>query len=284
MDVLMVFKTQKWLGCWLGAALGASTLFAQQVDVKLTLAYTTYVVGEPVLVQLELLNTMREPIQVGRPDASDSFFVEITKGGRYNELPSVNAAPIIGAVDLKPGQSTLKKVELDKWFSLAAEGKYIARAVFVHNGIRYQSAERSFDVVPGLPLLQGVQMFVNRQSQKRLFKLVHWQRNQTERLFLRIEDEPANKMWDSIDLGVLLRTTDPKLDISPEGEVTILHRATQDAFIRTVLWSLPDSVEVAERNQLLDPEISASQRVRSLYGEMSEDGPKEEKKSWWKFW
>jgi len=138
--------------------------------------------------------------------------------------------------------------------------------------------------VPGVPVKEGVQMFVNRQNQKRLFRLVHWGRNQTERLFLRIEDEPGNKIWDSIDLGVLLRTVEPKIDISPEGEVTVLHRATQDAYIRTVIWSLPDSVEVVERGQLLDPEISASQRVRSLYGEMSDDGKPEEKKSWWKFW
>jgi hypothetical protein len=33
----------------------------------------------------------------------------------------------------------------------------------------------------------------------------------------------------------------------------------------------------------LDPEISASQRVRALYGEMADEG-KPEKKPWWKFW
>jgi len=256
---------------------------AQQLDVTLTLAYSSFVTGEPVLAQFEVLNATRDLIEIGTPNAKDKLVMEISKGGEYNEVAPFNAESFVGAVTLKPGESFQHKLELDKWYALTEEGKYIARLVVVHDGMRYESAKRSFDVVPGLPIKEAVQMFVNRPNQKRLFKLVHWTRNQSDRLFLRIEDDPGNKIWDSIDLGVLLRTTDPKIDISPEGEVTVVHRSTQDAFIHTVIWSLPDNVDVQERSQLLDPEISASQRVRSLYGEMSSD-KKEEKKSWWKFW
>jgi len=280
----MFIETRRTGSVWVGMGLLAWAAGAQQLDVTLTLGYTVYVTGEPVLVQLEALNATRDLIEVGSPGAKDAVIVEISKGGRYNEIAPFNTAPIVAAFKLNPGQSFLYKVELDKWFPLVEEGKYIARLIVVHGGIRYESAKRSFDVVPGIPVKEGVQMFVNRQNQRRLFRLVHWNRNQTDRLFLRIEDEPGDKIWDSLDLGILLRTADPKIDISPEGEVTVVHRSTQDAFIRTVIWSLPESVEVVERNQLLDPEISASQRVRSLYGEMSDDGKKEEKKAWWKFW
>ena len=267
-----------------GIVLLAGAAWAQQVDVTLTLAYTVYVTGEPVLVQLEALNATRDQIDVGSAGAKDAVLVEISKGGRYNEVAPYNAAPLVSAFKLNPGQPFQKKIELDKWFPLVEAGQYIARLVIVHDGMRYESAKKSFDVVPGIPVKEAIQMFVKRQNQKRMFRLVHWNRNQTDRLFLRIEDEPGGKIWDSLDLGVLLRTAEPKIDISPEGEVTVVHRSTQDAFIRTVIWSLPDSVEVMERNQLLDPEISASQRVRSLYGDMADDRKKDEKKSWWKFW
>ncbi len=271
------------------AALGCAVLFAgaaaaQQVELTLTLANNAYVVGEPVLVQLEALNTMRDLLDVGGKDSKDALVVEITKGGEYNELTPFSDGPIGGTFQLKPGQKYQQKVELDKWFPVIEEGKYIVRFVLVHEGMRFESIKKSFDVVPGIPVKDGVQMFVKRQNQKRLFKLVFWHRNQTDRLFLRIEDDPSGKVWDSLDLGTLLRSSEPKLDISPEGEVTVLHRATQDAYIRTVLWSLPDAVEVVERNNLIDPEISASQRVKSLYGEMVDDGGDKKKKSWWKFW
>lgn len=266
-----------------GAVLCAGLACAQQVEVKLTLAYSSFVVGEPALVQLDVLNATRDLIDIGGKGSKDALFVEITKGGQYNELAPFNPEPLVRSAALKPGQTFQHKVELDKWFSLMEEGQYVATLVLVHNGVRYESTKKTFDVVPGLPLKDGVQMFVSRQDVKRLFKLVYWHRNQMDRLFLRIEDEPSGRVWDSIDLGVLLRMAPPKLDISPEGEVTVVHRATQDAFIRTVVWSLPDSVEVVERNNLIDPEISASQRVRSMYGEMTDDG-KDKKKAWWKFW
>lgn len=265
-------------------ALAAVSAAAQQIDVSMTLAYNAYVMGEPVLVQLEALNATRDLLEVGAAGSRDVMLVEVSRAGQLGELKAFNAEPITGSVQLKPGQTMQHKVELDKWFPLVQEGKYLVRFVLVHNGIRYESPKKSFDIVPGLPLKDAVQMFVTKQNLKRLFKLVYWHRNQTDRLFLRIEDDPGSRVWDSIDLGTMMRMTPPKIDISPEGEVTVVHRSTQDAFIRTVLWSLPNSVEVVERNNLLDPEISASQRVKSLYGEMAGEGEKEEKKSWWKFW
>jgi hypothetical protein len=280
----MLTKTKKGGLALLGALLCGGAAMAQQVQMTLTLAYTSYVVGEPVLVQLEALNATRDLLDIGGADSKDVLLVEITKGGEYNEIASFNKAAIGGSFQLKPGQNYAQKVELDKWFPVIEEGKYIVRFVIVHEGMRYESAKRSFDVVPGLPVKDGMQMFVTRQNLKRLFKLVFWHRNQTDRLFLRVEDDPSGRVWDSLDLGTLLRSSEPKLDISPEGVVTVLHRSTQDAFIRTVLWSLPDTLEVVERNTLIDPEISASQRVKALYGEMAEEGPEKKKKSWWKFW
>jgi hypothetical protein len=249
----------------------------------LTLAYNVYIIGEPVLVQIDALNATRDLIDVGSPDSTDHVLVEITKDGQYNPVKCYNDEPVAGVFQLKPSQALRRRVELDKWFALLQEGKYIVRVVFVHAGMRYESSKKSFDILPGISVGEGVQMFVGRADLRRNFKLVYWHRNQVDRLFLRIEDSPEVRVWDSIDLGTMIRGMPPKLDISPEGEVTVVHRSTQDAFARTVLWSLPDVVEVVERNSLIDPEISATQRVKSLYGEMADEGG-DKKKPWWKFW
>ena len=266
------------------ALLGLAGARAQEVDVRLTLAYNKFVIGEPVLVQGDIINMTRDLIDIGSPDSTSALMVEIAKGGPNDEIQPFRKDPFVSSFQLQPGQSFQHRWELDKWFSLEQEGKYIARVILVHRGIRYESTKRSFDVVPGLPVGGGIQMFVNKETLKRQFKLVYWHRNQVDRLFLRIEDEPGARMWDSIDLGDLMRGTPPKLDISPEGEVTVIHRATQDAFLRTVLWSLPNAIEIVERNSLVDPEISATQRVNALYGDEGDGKKDEKKKSWWKFW
>ncbi len=270
-------------GCVVSVLLLAIVARAQQLEVKLTLAYSVFVVGEPVVLQVDLLNATRGQIEIGGPKATSVLLMEVTKGSVNNELKPFREDPMVAPFTLKPGETAQRRLALDKWFSLEQEGKYIVCAVLVHRGMRYESVKRSFDVVPGMSLGGGTQMFVDREQLKRQFKLVFWHRNQEDRLFLRIEDEPGARIWDSIDLGTLMRASPPKLDISPEGEVTVIHRATQDAFLRTVLWSLPDVIEIVERNSLIDPEISASQRVNALYGEGAAER-EQAKKPWWKFW
>lgn len=264
--------------------LSLCSIAAEDYQLSLKLAYSSFVKGEPVVVQMEVVNVGRSLVQTG--PGKDRFFVEVSFENRYNELTPVTKAPFARPFRLEPGKKHVSKIELDKWFSLFKEGKYYAQLVLVAGDNRYESVKKTFDIVPGVPVKEGVQMFVSRQKLKRIFKVVHWDRNRVARLFLRIEDEPAGVVWDTIDLGPHLKSSDPKLDIAADGEVTIVHRATQDAFHRTVLWSLPDSLEIAERDSLLDPEVSASQRVRALYGESVEEGPvnPDTKSSWWKFW
>ena len=257
---------------------------AENYQLSLKLAYSSFVKGEPVVVQMEMMNVGRSLVQTGA--GKDRLFVEVSFEDRYNELTPVTTTPFTRPFKLEPGRKHVSKIELDKWFALLKEGKYYARLVLVDGDSRYESVKKSFDIVPGIPVKEGVQMFVSKQKLKRIFKVVHWNRNRAERLFLRVEDEPDGAVWDTIDLGPHLKSSDPKLDIAANGEVTVVHRATKDTFHRTVLWSLPDSLEVAEHDSLLDPEVSASQRVRALYGESVEEGPvdPESKSNWWKFW
>jgi len=265
-----------------GIAAMACQVVAQQIKVSVVLSYSTFIVGEPALVQAKVENLLREPLEFGE-GAKDLLFFEVCKGDWYNELTPESDKPFIRPFSLAPGQTLARPLEIDKWFSLYDNGKYLIRAVVVHNSIRYESAAKAFDVIPGVSLKEGLQMFAHKKQQKRHFKLVHWERNQVSHLFLRIEDEPDGLVWDTIDLGAFSKTDEPKLDIAPDGEVTVFHRANSDGFLRTVIWSLPDSVEIAERNPLIDPEVAARHRLRAN----SSDGQRraeEKKSSWWKFW
>lgn len=267
---------------FLGFFLFACCVHAAEIEVRLELAYRSYVLGEPILVQVTLENQSRNTVRV-RPESLDRLFFEITTSDLYDTLQPLKKGLMGGVFEMRPGERVQRKVELDKWFPLVREQKFLVRAVLLHRGMRYESQKKSFDVVPGLALQSGLQMFVNPSALKRSFHLVWWHRNQVDRIFLRTVDSPGERVWDTVDLGDLVRSQPPKLDIAPDGVVTVVHRASRDAFVRTVLWSLPDALEVVERNTLLDPEISTSQRAKSIYGEMAGD-KKDEKKSWWKFW
>lgn len=262
----------------------AATSFAQQMDVRLELAHSVFVLGEPIVVTLSVANNSRSPMILGA-ESADKIELEITRETDQTELDSRNSAPFFPATKINSGQMAQQNIEIDKWFTLCDGGKYLIRAVVIKGGLRFETRKRAFDIVPGIPLKEGLQMFVDKQHLQRKFQLVYWMRERVNRLFLRIEDTPTGQAWDTIDLGVLSKVTEPKLDISPKGEVTVIHRSTQNAFIRTVIWSLPTAIEIAERNVLVDPDVSSTERVRSLYEEMQkEEKKKKDEKPWWKFW
>jgi hypothetical protein len=272
-------KNWKLMAC---SILLASAAFSQQIDIRLNLTHTVFIIGEPIVVEVTFVNMTRNPITIS-DDSPDKILIEISRDSQYDELELQNDQPLFKTNVVASGQTFKQSVELDKWFALYETGKYLLRAVVVKDGMRYETIKKTFDIVPGIPLKEGIQMFVNKQHLQRKFHLVYWMRNQENRLFLRIEDSPTGQAWDTIDLGVLSKTGEPKLDISPKGEVTVIHRATQEAFIRTLIWSLPTSIEIAERNVLADPDVSSTQRVRSLYEEMQKD-EKKDTGPWWKFW
>ncbi|MFO7936286.1 MAG: hypothetical protein R6V06_01600 [Kiritimatiellia bacterium] len=270
--------------CFLFFALTALLSQAQEFQLSFKPACSSFIVGEPVVVRMNVVNVGRTLLDTR--SGTDRLFVEVTYQDRYNELTPVTKAPFAKAFKLDPGRKHTSRIELDKWYSLLKEGKYFAKLVLICGKSRYESTKKSFDIVPGIPVKEGIQMFVSREKTRRMFKIVHWNRRQAERLFLRVEDQPGGEVWDTIDLGPHLKSSDPKLDIAANGEITVVHKANQDTFHRTVLWSLPDSLEIAERNSLFDPEVTATQRIRSLYGDAVEEGPAdfESGKKWWKFW
>lgn len=73
-------------GCVVSVLLLAIVARAQQLEVKLTLAYSVFVVGEPVVLQVDLLNATRGQIEIGGPKATSVLLMEVTKGSVNNEL------------------------------------------------------------------------------------------------------------------------------------------------------------------------------------------------------
>ena len=266
----------------------AAVAVAQEMSVVLTPSQRQYVVGEAIEARFEIINVTHDVLSVATNGAPDLLIVEASFGANAatrEALVPFNAEPYCGAFNLNPGKRLVRTAELDKWFPMLKEGKYFVKAVLVHNGIRYESRVKSFDIVGGIRVGEGLQMFSQHKNLKRTLRLVYWNRNQMERLFLRIWDEPGHRIWDTIDLGMLLRTTDPRLDISPEGEVTVVHRATQDSFLRTLIWSMPEAIDVMERNPMIDPEISATERAKALYNDSAAESKEgRDSKPWWHLW
>lgn len=265
-------------------ASGASAAVKQsEISVKLAMTHDVYVDGERLRAVIDVSNSSPDSIDCLGQGSSDKLFVELFRASDQRSFDRIDDKPFTAGFALLPGEGQKLETFIGDHFLIDKCTRYLARAVLVHGGMRFESTLKSFNVVPGIPGASALQMFSNRDGLQRRFELVHIGRNQLEHIFLKARDEgTSSRRWRTTDLGPVLRLTPPKISISPKGEVTVLHRASQDKFLYSVFWSLPDELEFQTKEVMSDPEVVGAERMRELYKEAG--GLEPVRKAWWKFW
>ena len=262
----------------------APALFAEtsEITVDLKLAGGDFVSGERIRGVVDIANSSAGRVSVGYSNSKDSFFVEVYRANSMRQLTKISKHAFVSRFRIDSSEGQKLEVFLGDHYGLREPSRYIAKPVLVHGGIRYEGMARAFDVVDGIRIGGALQMFANRDGLRREFSLVYWSRGNSEHLFLRAKDARiSERVWETRDLGPMLRLDKPTISVMPKGEVVVLHRLNQDQFVRSECWSLPDALEFRIRESVRDPETAGTARVRELY---KEGGIKPKENPWWKFW
>ncbi len=254
-----------------------------ELTVRLDFQKGDYIEGERVKAVVDVANASPDPIDARGPDSPDKLVLELYRASDRFQYEKVSDKPFVEPFALLSGEGQVLETHFADHFNMGDPTRYFARAVLVHRGMRYESALKSFNVVTGLRCGGAMQMFANKDGLRRNFELVHWGRDQVEHIFLKASDSGiSTRRWQTTDLGQYMSITRPKVSVLPSGEVVTLHRSTQDMFIRSEFWSLPDAFEFVTHEQMLDPDVAGAARVKELYKEAG--GVEPVKKAWWKFW
>ncbi|MGN0826916.1 MAG: hypothetical protein ACI4QD_03170 [Kiritimatiellia bacterium] len=254
LSVLLVFVSQRLAG---------ETV--HPLSLAIDLPQVDYILGEPIPVEVTILNQSTERAVFGVAGSSDNLVLELRHAQNKRQLAPVGSARLFTKpTTIMPGQTYATSVNLLDFAQIEGGAKYILSAVLISGSVQYTTKPLAVSVVPGIPLKTGTQLFATAAGLQRVFTLVYWPRNRMEELFLRIEDPKRNKRWATIPLGTVLRHAPPKIDISPEGEVSILHRSTQYHYNRTLLWSLPNEILIRSRDRIRDPDNAMAARISNL--------------------
>jgi len=258
---------------------------AGTVDISVDLKFDNidYVAGERIRAVVDVANSSPDNVSVGYPSSKDVFFIEVFNSGSIAQLDRIGKRPFVSRFSLDSNEGQKLETFLGDHYPLRAVGKYLAKPVLVHGGVRYEGQLRAFSVVPGMKVASALQMFKNVEGLRREFELLSWSRKNTEHLFLTAHDDgPVPRKWATTDLGSLMRFRKPTLSVLETGEVIVIHCYDRDRFRRSEFWSLPDALELNKSEFVRDPETAGSERVKELYKESG--GVKPVVRPWWKFW
>lgn len=254
-----------------------------EISVDLRMDQTEFVLGERVRCVVDIMNVSPGIVAYGYKDSTDRFFIEVYRSHDGSQLEKISKGAFVADFLLKPNEGQKLEAFLGDHYGLGYLGRYHAKPVLVHDGMRYEGQARVFDVVPGMKAASALQLFSNHQGLKREFELVTWRRQGGEHLFLTANDlgEDARR-WRTIDLGGVMKITKPSISILKTGELIVLHRLDSDNFVRSELWSVPQGIEYIGHELVRDPETAGSERVKELYDESG--GVKPAERHWWEFW
>lgn len=254
-----------------------------EITVKLKMDTSSFIMGERIRAVVDVANASDDIVDVGKPNSPDRLILELFRASDKFQFEKRSYTPFVAPFSLLSGEGQRLETFFDDHFPFHDESRYLARAVLIHKGMRFESSYKSFDVVPGLKCGSAVQMFAQIPNLTREFELVHWERNRKQHIFLKAKDTGVKtRRWVTKDLGPFLRVNNPKISILTTGEIIVLHRTNQDLFIRSEFWSLPDVLEFHSHELMNDPYVANSERVKALYKEAG--GVEPVKKAWWKFW
>ena len=262
------------------ACAGAAT---SEITVGLKLDNLDFVVGESIGAVINVMNVSPDELSVGYAESKDRLFVELYRSPEMRQMERASQGPFVKPFVLRPNEGLKLATRLGDRYALRRPGRYLARPVLVHGGMRYEGQMRAFDVVPGMKVTNALQMFSNHEGLTREFDLLKWSRGGQDHLFFTARDGGVStREWQTTDLGEMMKITKPTISIMTNGEVIVLHRVDPDYFIRSEFWSVPDGIEFFRRELIQDPETAGSQRVREMYQESGGVKPKDN--PWWKFW
>ena len=261
----------------------AAAALPTEITVQLVMTHDVYVEGERIRAVVDVANASADVIDCRKPDAADRLFVELFRAHDQHRYDRITDKPFVAPFALLSGEGQKLETFLANHFRFDENTRYLARAVLVHGGTRFESSLKSFDLVPGLHCTNALQMFSNRDGLRRQFELVHWGRDKVEHLFMKARDEgTSTRRWRTTDLGPVIRVKPPIISVMQTGEVVVLHLATQGKYLYSTFWSLPDILEYRGREVMSDPDVAGAERVKEFYKDTG--GMEPVKKAWWKFW
>ena len=274
------------VGCWLigvcllGMAGGVRAAVEKLAPLSVGISFDqgAYLLGEEIPVRVLVRNNTTEEITLGRGNTPAGLMtVTRVNDSTRKPLPTNKNGCLPRPFKLKPNEERVFDLDLSKEVDFVSEGSYFVTFGAILYGMRYETKVKSIDIVPGSVVAEGVQLFAKAPGRQRHFTLVRWPRQHIDRLFLRVQDLPERRTFKTVMLGAYLPIVKPRLNIAPNGEVIVLHRATPDYYVRNVFWSLPDEFIQRSTTSLLDPATADTARLKGMQGDLDEVVKKNER-------
>ncbi|MCX8157858.1 MAG: hypothetical protein N3J91_15700 [Verrucomicrobiae bacterium] len=210
---------------WLNLTLSA------QVTVELRCAQEQYLLGEPVVMLVEISNQSGQALDLGKEPDWLTFAVEMRNG---TPVPQPGKLSLPGPFRLESAQLGRVRVDLEPAFRLDKLGNYLVAATLKVPGWAdpIASGTASFTIIRGTVLWEQefgmpadpLAPATNRAPEVRKYTLLQANTVKQLRLYVRISDPATDKIYATFPVGNLVSFGRPERQIDRFSNLHVLHQ------------------------------------------------------------
>lgn len=201
-----------------------------QVQVSCSVPNTQVLLHEPIPVVVTLRNGSGEPMQASG-DSAYALGFEVTDPDGIRIGMRRDAAPHVPS-SIAPGAEVAFTNDLQALFRLDRPNPVAVSVRLESGGRTYATAKSFVDIQPGSEVA-STRVPVDGGA-LRTVSLRVMNREQRDRLFLRLDDEAAGLCYGVIDLGRYIRVGAPVVEIDSQRRIHVLHLSGPNQFTHSV--------------------------------------------------
>jgi len=212
------------------SALLTVTSAQAQVQFSFALPHAQVLQHEVLPVIVTVRNSGTTALKARGEDAFVLGF-EITDPDGVRKKMRSGAAPWVPPV-IEPGREVTFTNDLQGLFHLERPEALAVAARLQAHGRTYATAKNFVEIQPGLELARITVPAADGSTRVAGLRVMN--RQQRDRLFLRLDDESAGLCYGVIELGRYIRVGQPTLEVDGQGRVHILHLSGPNQFTHSV--------------------------------------------------
>ena len=214
---------------------------AAQIDMQCRLENVRTVLFEPVVISLDIINNTGDILDFSGaiPNAHLAFDVEQSPGVL---VPPTGVPLFAQAVTIKPGDTFSGKVNLQAAYKITDTGPYTVTTRVEWGDKVFISPKLFLDVLPGLEIAKLVAGIPDDPNAVRSYTLRTLNRDRSEVVFLRINDDEEGACYGVFELGTIVRMFEPRLQVDAVGNIHVLHQSGPWQFTHSVFTPHGDPV------------------------------------------
>ena len=205
-----------------------------QIKITAKLVHVKSVQFEPILVNLNILNTSGVSISLGREGANAELFFEIKDYSGRN-IPAQKPVLFSNGLDLIPQQGSASSLDLSDFYALQKASHYDIQPRIEWSGKTFYASKMYVDIVPGLEIEQLVTTLPQNPNEVRICSLRTVHRAAGKYAYLRIDDETRELCTGVFGLGRIITYYKPQIHADEKGQVHVLIQAGPNRYGHNIL-------------------------------------------------